>query len=75
MLERTVDGIRGFTADCLTGAKEKGIIHASRRMEGWRGQVLARDEGSISNGEIRVKAGEVKSSPAMKEAYQMGKSV
>lgn len=53
MLERTVDGIRGFTADCLTGTKEKGIIYAPGV---W-------------------KAGEVKSSPAWAETYQMGKSV
>lgn len=28
MLERTVDGLRGFTA-CLTGAKEKGIVYGA----------------------------------------------
>lgn len=27
MLNRTVESIRGFTEDCLTGAKEKGIIY------------------------------------------------
>ena len=29
MLERTVEGIRGFTEDCLHGAKEKGIIYGT----------------------------------------------
>ena len=27
-LERTVDGLRGFTEDCLDGAVEKGILYA-----------------------------------------------
>lgn len=29
MLERTIEGLRGFTEDCLTGAKEKGILYAT----------------------------------------------
>ncbi|MFT3952046.1 MAG: flavodoxin family protein [Oscillospiraceae bacterium] len=29
MLERTVSGIRGFTLDCLSGAKEKGIVYGT----------------------------------------------
>lgn len=29
MLEKTIDGIRGFTEDCLPGAVEKGIIYAT----------------------------------------------
>ena len=28
-LERTIDGFRGFTEDCLDNAQEKGIIYAS----------------------------------------------
>ena len=30
MLKRTVEAIRGFTEDCLSGAKEKGIIYGTR---------------------------------------------
>ena len=29
MLHRTVEAIRGFTEDCLQGAKEKGIIYGT----------------------------------------------
>lgn len=29
MLERTADGLRGFTQDCLPNAKEKGIIYGT----------------------------------------------
>ena len=29
MLKRTVEAIRGFTEDCLSGAKEKGIIYGT----------------------------------------------
>lgn len=53
MLERTIEGFRGFTEDCLTGATEKGIIYAAGV---W-------------------KPGEVKSTSAIKNAYEMGKSV
>lgn len=49
-LERTINGFRGFTEDCLDNAQEKGIIYAA-------GVWLA---------------GEVQSSPAMKQAYEMG---
>lgn len=28
-LKRTIDGLRGLTEDCLTGAKEKGIIYGT----------------------------------------------
>ena len=27
MMQKTIDGFRGFTADCLDGAKEKGVIY------------------------------------------------
>jgi hypothetical protein len=29
MLERTVEGFRGFTEDCLNNPHEKGIIYAT----------------------------------------------
>lgn len=29
MLERTIEGFRGFTEDCLTATHEKGIIYAT----------------------------------------------
>lgn len=48
-MERTIDGLRGFT-DCLPDANIKGIIYGA---------------------EVYAK-GEVKDSPAMREAYQMG---
>lgn len=52
-LERTVEGLRGFTAECLEGAAEKGVIYGS---------------GAWQKGEIRQ-------TPAMIEAYEMGLSV
>ena len=29
MLDRTVEGLRGFTQDCLDGANERGILRAT----------------------------------------------
>lgn len=52
-LERTVDGLRGFTADCLEGTTEKGILYAT---DVWQ-------------------VGEINGTPAMQQAYEMGKSV
>lgn len=52
-LERTVDGIRGFSEDCLEGAIEKGILYATGV---WQ-------------------TGEIQNSPAMQQAYDMGKSI
>lgn len=52
-LERTVEGLRGFTEDCLPGAREKGILYGTGV---WQ-------------------KGEVNHSPAMREAYEMGKAV
>lgn len=51
-LERALEGFRGFTQDCLNGAKEKGIIYG---VGAWQ-------------------MGEIKDTPAMKEAYTMGKA-
>ncbi len=51
-MEKTLEGFRGFTDDCLDGAKEKGIIYGTGA---WN-------------------IGDIKSSPAMKQAYQMGKN-
>jgi multimeric flavodoxin WrbA len=51
-LERTVNGLRGFT-DCLEGAVEKGTVYGTGV---W-------------------KMGEVQGSPAMKDAYEMGKNI
>lgn len=51
MLERTIEGFRGFTGDCLPNAHEKGIIYGTGT---WQ-------------------IGEIKSSPAMRQAYEMGK--
>lgn len=51
-MQRTLEGFRGFTEDCLDGAKEKGIIYG---VGAWN-------------------IGDIKSSPAMAEAYAMGKS-
>jgi multimeric flavodoxin WrbA len=48
-MERTIDGLRGFT-DCLPNAKIKGVIYGA---------------GVYDKGEI-------KNSPTMEEAYQMG---
>ena len=53
MMKRTLEGFRGFTEDCLTGAREKGIIYGTGA---WQ-------------------AGEIKGTPAMDQAYQMGKTV
>lgn len=52
-LERTVSGLRGFTEDCLPGAREKGILYGTGV---WQ-------------------AGEVRNSPAMRQAYELGKAV
>lgn len=52
-LEKTVEGLRGFTLDCLPGAREKGIIYG---VGAW-------------------KVGEIKGTPAMRQAYEMGKGV
>lgn len=49
-LERTIDGFRGFTEDCLPNAHEKGIIYGTGA---WR-------------------IGEIKNSPSMQQAYEMG---
>lgn len=51
-LERTIEGLRGFTS-LLTGVKEKGIIYGTGA---WH-------------------IGDIKSSKAMTEAYEMGKVV
>ena len=53
MMERTIEGFRGFTQDCLTGAREKGIIYGTGA---WQ-------------------AGEIKGTPAVKQAYEMGRNV
>ena len=33
LLKRTIEGLRGFTEDCLSGAKEKGIIYGTGALE------------------------------------------
>ena len=53
LMERTIEGFRGFTQDCLTGAREKGIIYGTGA---WQ-------------------AGEIKGTPAVKQAYEMGRNV
>lgn len=53
MLERTVEGFRGFTEDCLPNPHEKGVIYGAGA---WQ-------------------IGEIKNSPAMRQAYEMGKQV
>lgn len=53
MLERTIEGLRGFTEDCLHNAHEKGVIYGTGA---WQ-------------------VGEIKNSPAMRQAYEMGKQV
>ena len=53
MMERTIEGFRGVTQDCLTGAREKGIIYGTGA---WQ-------------------AGEIKGTPAVKQAYEMGRNV
>lgn len=50
LLERTLEGFRGFTA-CLSGAMEKGVIYGT---------------GAWNKGDIEK-------SPAMGQAYEMGK--
>ena len=50
-LHPTIEGLRGFTRDCLEGSKEKGIIYG---VGAWQ-------------------MGEIKTLPAYKEAYEMGK--
>lgn len=52
-LRRTMEAFRGFTEDCLTGAKEAGILYGVGAWE----------------------AGEIKTTPAYDEAYEMGKSI
>lgn len=52
-MEKTLDGFRGFTEDCLSGAREKGIIYGTGA---WN-------------------LGDIKTSPAMKEAFEMGRKV
>lgn len=52
-LKRTLETFRGFTEDCLNGAREAGIIYGTNA---W-------------------KIGEIKSTPAYNEAYEMGKRV
>jgi len=51
-LERTIEGLRGFTS-CLPGAREMGIVDGSGAWE----------------------AGAIRTSPAMAQAYEMGKAV
>ena len=51
-MQKTIEGCRGFTDDCLPGAKEKGIVYG---VGAWQ-------------------IGDIKGSPAMKEAYEMGKN-
>ena len=46
-----IEGLRGFTRDCLEGSKEKGIIYGTGA---WQ-------------------VGEIKTLPAYKKAYEMGK--
>lgn len=52
-LERTMETFRGFTEDCLDGAREAGIIYGTGA---WN-------------------VGEIKSTPAYEEAYEMGRSI
>lgn len=52
-LRRTIEGLRGFTEDCLAGAREAGIIYGTGA---WQ-------------------AGEIKSTDAYDEAYEMGKNI
>ncbi|MGN0573287.1 MAG: flavodoxin family protein [Acutalibacteraceae bacterium] len=52
-LSRTLEAFRGFTEDCLDGAREAGIIYG---VGAW-------------------KPGEIKTTPAYDEAYEMGKRV
>ena len=50
-MQKTIQGFKGFTEDCLDGAREKGIIYGTGA---WQ-------------------IGDIKNSPAMNEAYEMGK--
>ena len=50
-LAPAIEGLRGFTRDCLDGTKEKGIIYGTGA---WQ-------------------VGEIKTLPAYKHAYEMGK--
>lgn len=52
-LKRTIEGLRGFTEECLPNPHEKGIIYGT----------------GVWN------IGEVKSTPAMQQAYEMGRSI
>ena len=51
-MERTIDGLRGFT-DCLPGARVQGVIYGAGVWE----------------------LGDIIGNPAMKEAYEIGRSV
>lgn len=51
-MQKTIDGFRGFTEDCLEGAQEKDIIYG---VGAWQ-------------------AGEIKDTPAFKQAYDAGKN-
>ncbi len=52
-MEKTLEGFRGFTEDCLEGAHEKGVVYGTGA---WQ-------------------VGDIKSSPAMDEAYEMGRTI
>ncbi len=52
-MEKTLEGFRGFTEDCLEGAREKGVVYGTGA---WQ-------------------VGDIKSSPAMDEAYEMGRAI
>lgn len=52
-LNRAMEAFRGFTQDCLTGAKEAGIVYG---VGAWQ-------------------VGEIKTTSAYEEAYQMGKKI
>ncbi len=52
-LERTMEAFRGFTEDCLDGAREAGIIYGTGA---WQ-------------------VGEIQSTPAYVQAYEMGRSI
>lgn len=52
-MQKVIDSFRGFTEDCLDGAKEKGIVYGTGA---WQ-------------------VGDIKNSPAMDTAWQMGKNV
>lgn len=52
-MQKTLEGFRGFTEDCLPGAVEKGIIYGTGA---WN-------------------IGDIKGSPAMKEAFEAGRKI